>query len=167
MKKRFIVTQGFKSPYMLITGQAHRPHKIEYKSFRKGETIIGKVHYRGGKPAFVMIDETLVVPLNVIKEVLTKDVVSNATGDNSEVKKEEKITVNSTKISKQKYVLAAIGGALIGFGVNIYAQKKGWLVPNEKNKFIAMAIGGASAAYLLYLCTPSPKVKDTVIKQNL
>lgn len=167
--ENFLVTQDFKSPFMTITGQAHRPHKIEYKAFRTGQTINGKLHYRGGKPAFVMVDETLVVPLNVIKKIHAEDISVNQVNSSFDASTK----VYRVETDKYKFTDAGLIGATLGIVAIYVAQKKGLKIYDEsmpKNRYVAMGvgalIGGLLGMYIAKRFSGDDKIlkKDTQIK---
>ncbi len=168
--ENFLVVQEFKSPFMTITGQAHRPHKIEYKTFKRGETINGKIHYRGGKPAFVMVDETLVVPLNVIKRIHAEDISVNHVNSSSF---DASTKVYKVPTDKYKYTDAGLIGAIIGVSAVWFGQKKGMKIYDEaqpRNRYVAMGagavIGGLLGMYIAKRFSGDDKImkKDTPIK---
>lgn len=168
--ENFLVTQDFSTPFMTITGQAHKPHKIEYTKFKRGQTISGKMHYRGGKPAWVMVDETLVIPLNVIKRIHAEDISVNHVNSSSF---DASTKVYKVPTGKYKYTDAAIIGAIIGVGAVYLGQKKGLKIYDAavpKNRLVAMAagaiIGALLGAYIAKRGSGDDKIlkKDTPIK---
>ena len=161
-ERAFILSQDYKSPYMVITGMAHKPHQVEYKAFKKGQAITGRVHHKNGKPAFVMVGGALVFPLNVLKEAVVKEqILSNAEG-----KKEETVSITKKSGDKFKYIDAAILGGLLGFGAVWYAEKKAWIpVGDKKNKIIGVAIGAALTAYLVYRFSSTVKITEKKVEQ--
>ena len=74
--KSYILTKDFKSPYVTSTGLPHNPQAIRFKQFKKGEVITGEMKHANNKPAFVLVNGVCVVPLEVIKELVTKEIVS-------------------------------------------------------------------------------------------
>jgi len=157
MKQRFLVVQDFRSPYFMITGMAHKPHDIRFRAFKKGMTVVGQTFYQNGKPSYVMVDNMYIFPLHTIKEIKTvQDVVSNAVGD--EKKQLEKALKKPA--GNLEYVDWAIAGIAVGFGVNYLIEKKGWLKPDPKNKFIAMAVGAVLFAYGKYRLAPAKQPKQ-------
>ena len=169
-EKQYLVVQDFSTPFMTITGQAHKPHKIEYTKFRKGQTLKGKMHYRGGKPAFVMVDDTLVIPLNVIKNIHAEDISVNHVNSSSF---DASTKVYKVPTDKYKYTDAAIIGAFIGIGAVYLGQKKGLKIYDAavpKNRFIAMGagalVGAILGAYIAKRFSGDDKIlkKDTPIK---
>lgn len=147
--KSYIVTQDFKSPYVRVTGLPQKPQEIRFKQFKKGEIVNGELKHSNNQPAFVLVKGTLVLPLSVIKELVTKEVSHSAEGSAEKPKEEKKmITIQPSKV---KYVDAMIVGALAGFGLVFLAEKQGWIVSVDKKNKIYGAVGGALAGlYLTY-----------------
>ena len=161
--KRFLMIKNFKSPYIARNGSAHAPHKIGGRMFVKGEQFNGKVINDGnGKPAFVMPNDQdgLVIPLDAVKEIVTKDViVSNASGEASENKNPIIAAVKKDAV-KFKYADAAILGALLGFGLYKYGVHKTWIPAENKNMLISIGITAALSSYVVYRFTSSSKKEE-------
>lgn len=146
--KSYIVTQPFETPYVRVTGMAHNPQQLKFKKFRKGEIVRGELKHANNEPAFVLLEGVLVAPLNVLKELVTKEIVSGA--DGSETMKKLQKTVVSPN-SKIQYIDATIVGGAIGAGGAYFAEKKGWLPTTDKmNKVYGALIGVVLFGYLLY-----------------
>jgi hypothetical protein len=145
--KSYIVIADIKTPYVQGTGVPHRPQEVRFKLIRKGEIIKGELKHANNKPAFVLVNGTLVVPLSAVKELVTKDITSNADG----TAKDEKTPIKLPSVNKVKYIDALIVGALLGVGGAYLSEKQGWLgEPDKKNKIYGALIGGAVALYGLY-----------------
>ena len=145
--KSYIVIADIKTPYVQGTGVPHRPQEVRFKLIRKGEIIKGELKHANNKPAFVLVNGTLVVPLSAVKELVTKDITSNADGTPTDDKKPMKLP----SVNKIKYIDALIVGALLGVGGAYLSEKQGWLgEPDKKNKLYGALIGGAVALYGLY-----------------
>lgn len=145
--KSYIVIADIKTPYVQATGVPHRPQEVRFKLIRKGEIIKGELKHANNKPAFVLVNGTLVVPLSAVKELVTKDISSDFNGETTEEKKPIKLP----SINKVKYIDALIVGALLGVGGAYLSEKQGWLgEPDKKNKLYGALIGGAVALYGLY-----------------
>lgn len=145
--KSYIVIADIKTPYVQGTGVPHRPQEVRFKLIRKGEIIKGELKHANNKPAFVLVNGTLVVPLSAVKELVTKDITSNADG----TPKEDKAPMKLPSVNKVKYIDAIIVGALLGVGGAYLSEKQGWLgEPDKKNKLYGALIGGAVALYGLY-----------------
>lgn len=161
--KTYIVTENFKSPVVQVTGMPHKPQQIRFKQFRKGEIIKGELKHANNKPAFILVGGSMVVPLSVVKELVTKEIVSDF--DNTTKKEstpETKITLKDEP--KMKYIDGLVIGALLGVGGAYLAEKQGWIeVPDKKNKIYGAAIGaaiGLYAAYRFKLNKSKPKIKE-------
>jgi hypothetical protein len=145
--KSYIVISDVKTPYVQATGVPHRPQQVRFKLIRKGEIIKGELKHANNKPAFVLVNGALVVPLSALKELVTKEVSSEFEGAATSEKKPIKLP----SINKVKYVDALIVGALAGVGGAYFMEKQGWLgEPDKKNKLYGALIGGAVALYGLY-----------------
>jgi hypothetical protein len=83
----FVAKQDFKTPYVVSTGQPHRPTQIKVKSFKKGEIISGEIKTANGKPDFILYKGVMVVPLSCVKQIITKDIsVSSVEGADADSK---------------------------------------------------------------------------------
>jgi len=138
----------------MSTGLPHKPQAIRFKQFKKGSIVKGELKHANNKPAFLLVSGVCVVPLNVVKELMTKDIVSHADGEGSIKDKVIKKVENVSKLNtnpKVGYIDMALIGALVGFGGVILAEKQGWLEEVNKKHRLYGAIGGALlAAYLVY-----------------
>jgi hypothetical protein len=163
--KSYILTQDFKSPYVQITGRPDRPQAIKFKTFRRGDIAKGELKHANNRPAFVLVEGSLVLPLEVVKELVTKEIVSNASGSSDSKLPKPSEVVKLSSNPKVQYIDAAIIGAAIGFGGVYFAEKKGWLpVETDKKMKIYGAIGGALlASYLVYRFKSN---KATIKKQT-
>ena len=155
--KSYIMTKDFKSPYVTSTGLPHNPQAIKFKQFRKGDVVNGEMKHANNKPAFVLVKGVCVVPLHVVKELVTKDVVSHADGQGS-VKPSVSQSITSNLGSSKKntnpkvaYADALLLGAVVGFGGVVLAEKQGWITEIDKKYRIYGAVGvGLLAMYLVY-----------------
>jgi hypothetical protein len=148
--KSYIVTQNFKSPIVRVTGMPHKPQEIRFKKFIKGDIIKGELKHANNQPAFILVGGACVVPLNVVKELVTKEIVSDANGESTEAnKKEVKIVPNQGP--RMKYLDAVIIGGALGAGAAFLAEKQGWIaMPDKKNKIYGAVIGAAIGLYMVY-----------------
>jgi hypothetical protein len=145
--KSYIVIADVKTPYVQATGIPHRPQQVRFKLIRKGEIIKGELKHANNKPAFVLVNGALVVPLSALKELVTKEVSSEFEGEVTSEKKPIKLP----SVNKVKYIDAVIVGALAGVGGAYLVEKQGWIgEPDKKNKLYGALIGGAVALYGLY-----------------
>ena len=101
-----------------------------------------------------MVAGVCVVPLNVIKELITKDVISNIDGEGSIKNKVVENIGGSSKANsnpKVRYIDSAIIGAIVGFAGVILAEKQGWLIEVNTKYRLYGAVGGALLlTYVVY-----------------
>ena len=110
--------------------------------------VQGELKHSNNKPAFVLVGQMGVVPLNCIQEVTSVPVTSSA--DGSDEKKEDK-KVEVKKDSKVQYGDAMIIGALVGFVGVFMAQKYGYLdQENKKFRLYGALGGGLLGVYWVY-----------------
>jgi len=150
-EKAYIVTRDFKAPYVVATGIIHKPQRIEFKKFRKGQVIKGVMKFANGKPAFVLVKGVIPVELTCLADIKTTEiVVSNADG-NTEQKSGMPKVVSTNTNPKIKYIDAMLIGAVVGaVGVH-FAEKKGYIPnPDQKNKIYGAVAGGLLAWYVVY-----------------
>lgn len=162
-EKAYIVKENFKAPFVVATGMAHKPQRIEYKTFRKGQIIKGTMRYNQGKPAFVLVGGIIPVECRYVNELQQKEIiVSNATGSSSEEKTTEKFDLKSSN-PKIKYIDAMLVGGLIGaLGVH-FAEKKGYITnPDQKNKIYGAVAGALISWYIVYRQQSSKKLEIKV-----
>jgi hypothetical protein len=162
-QKSYIFTRDFKSPMVVATGLAHNPQSIKFKRFNKGQIVRGELKHANNKPAFLLVNGVCVVPLDVIKELVTKAVVSSVDGNaGSTEPKVQKIKVPTNP--KVRYADAVILGALVGV-IGVYvAEKQGWISePDRKYKLYGALGGAALAAYIVYR-TNNAKSKVQIVK---
>jgi len=156
MKKSYVLIQDFKAPYVIATGMPHKPSKIMLKRFNKGEIINGELKLANGKPSFVLVNGVIPVPVTVLNEVITKEIVSDASGPkkiSANPNAPASSNSNVVKVKKEgaRYLDAGIIGAILGFGLVYLAEKKGWIKTEEKKNKMYGAIGGAVLGmYIIY-----------------
>ena len=161
--KSYIVTQNFKSPYVQVTGRPDRPQAIKFKQFRRGDIVKGELKHANNQPAFVLAEGTLVLPLEVVKELVTKEIVSYASGSTeSQLPKASEVVKLSTN-PKVQYIDAALIGAIIGFGGVYFAEKKNWLPvdADKRMKIYGALVGAALGAYLVYRFKSNKQTKKS------
>jgi len=152
--KSYVITNDFKSPVVRHTGDPRNPQKVTFKQYTKGDIINGELKHANNKPAFILVKGVCVVPLDCVKELLTKDVVSHADGEGKVTKPfideaPKPKTMNSNP--KVKYVDAMLIGAVVGFVGVWLAEKQGWLEgEGKKNKLIGAGAGALLSAYIVY-----------------
>ena len=154
MKKSYVFKQDFKAPYVVATGLPHRPTKIMLKKYKQGQIIQGQMVMVKGKPSVLLVSGVIPIPLTVIKEVLTKEILqSNASGKPTTATTPTNLSAPIVvgKKSNTRYVDAAILGAILGLGVAYFAEKQNWIgQPDKKNKLYGAAIGAVLAMYFIY-----------------
>jgi hypothetical protein len=153
--KSYQLTQNFRSPYVVATGLPHKPQQIKFKTFRKGDVVKGELKHANNEPAFVLVAGTLVIPVSMVKEVVTKDIDTSNFDDkkssdsSSEKKTDEKIVIKKTP--NIKYIDALLIGAVVGFAGVYLAEKQNWITSIDNKNRIYGAIGGAAlGAYIVY-----------------
>lgn len=160
----FVVSQDFKTPYVRVTGHPRNPQQLKFKTFRKGDIINGELKHANNQPAFVLVEGTLVVPLEVVKKVITKDVVSNADGKAEKEAAKKKPLLSSNP--KVQYLDAMIIGGVAGVGAIYLAEKQGWLpVVDKKNKIYGGIAGALLGLYLVYRYKQSKKAEPKTEKE--
>jgi len=147
--KSYIVTQDCNSPYVSYTGHPKNPNSIKMKRFRKGEIVNGELKHANNKPAFVLVEGSLVLPLESVKEIVSKEITSNANGDDSKSENTKKsIIENPPKI---QYIDGVVIGAILGAGAIYLAEKQGWIaMPEKKNKIYGAIAGALLSVYLIH-----------------
>ena len=163
-KKAYIVKENFKAPFVVATGMAHKPQRIEYKPFRKGQIIQGEMKYNGGKPAFILVGGIIPVECRYVNELSQKEITSSGEATSSASGDEKKANQVEIKTNpKVKYIDAMLIGALIGaVGVH-FAEKKGYIPnPDQKNKLYGALAGALLAWYVVYRQQANKKVEIKV-----
>ena len=162
-QKSYIFTHDFKAPYVTATGMPHNPQAIKFKRFQKGQIARGELKHANNKPAFLLVNGVCVVPLDIVKELVTK-AVSNADGSAPVSDKPKVVKVPTNP--KVRYADAMIIGAIVGV-VGVYvAEKQGWIAePDKKYKLYGALIGAAGAAYIVYR-TNNAKPKVQVVRKQ-
>ena len=152
----FVATTDFVTPYVIATGQPHKPTQICKKQFRKGDIITGEIKTVRGKPSFVLHKGVMVIPFSCVKQVITKDieVKSNLTAQKAIEKANPKVEIRVPTTSveaKKKMMDGAIFGAILGFGGVILAEKQGWITgEDKKNRLYGAIIGAFLGGYYIY-----------------
>lgn len=163
--KSYIFGYDYKAPCVVATGHPKNPQGIQFKQFRKGQIIQGELKHSNNKPAFVFHQGTFVIPLSVVKELVTKeighsaDVKSYASGTSSDLSDFDQPKKPTPKI---KIMDATILGAIAGVLLVYVAEKQGWISEPDKKYKLYGAIGGAAlGGYMVYRTSPK---KQTVIR---
>jgi len=155
--KSYIITHDVDSPYVVATGLPHHPQSVKLKRFRKGQIVKGELKHANNKPAFLLVNGVCVIGLDVVKELVTKDIKSNADGSPSPSTEVAKVVDKTIGLSKNnsnykvRYIDAMLVGAVVGFGLTYLAEYKGLIATPDKKYKLYGAIGGAVlAGYLVY-----------------
>jgi hypothetical protein len=97
--------------------------------------------------------------LYVVKEVITKQIVSNATGTadtQSMPMQVQKVETNP----KVKYIDSMLIGAVVGLTGVIVAEKQGWIGESDsKYKLYGALVGAIAGAYFVFRTNNSNKQK--------
>lgn len=151
MRKSYVLVQDFKAPYVIATGMPHKPSKIMLKKYVKGEIITGELKTAKGKPVIVLVNGVIPIPITMLKEVVTKEIINGANGTQSTTKINPSQSIVIAKKTNTRYFDAGILGAILGVGAAYLAEKQGWIAqPDKKNKLYGAAIGAVLAMYLVY-----------------
>lgn len=154
-KKTYVVVKDFQTPQVFQTGYSHSPAKIGWRRLKKGQMIKGEMKTENGKPAFILMGKMTVVPINCVKEVVTKN-VENTSGfsddDSAAPPKTDKVKEYMKKTQpKIQYMDAILLGAVVGGVGWWYAERQGWVDNiNPKAKIVAAGVGAGVAWYFIY-----------------
>lgn len=152
----FVATTDFVTPYVIATGQPHKPTEIKKKKFRKGEIITGEIKTVKGKPSFVLHKGVMVIPFSCVKQVITKEIsFSEASGNLKEIAKlnpQVQVKVKANSDQKKKSIMdGVVFGAILGFGGVFLAEKQGWITGTDtKNRLYGAIVGAFIGGYYLY-----------------
>jgi hypothetical protein len=162
--KSYIFTHDFKAPYVTATGMPHNPQAINFKKFQRGEIVKGELKHANNKPAFVLVSGVCVVPLDILKELVTREVVSHTDGASPVISTPKKTMVPTNP--KVRYIDAMIIGAIVGVIGAVIAEKQGWIAePDSKNKLYGAGIGAIAAGYIVYR-TNNAKPRVQIVKKQ-
>jgi hypothetical protein len=152
---KYIVIKDFKSP-VVYSGGSHPKlrQQIKYAFFKKGRVISGTLKTKeNGDPDYIIHKGAVVIPIAAVKELVTKEMVSNADGETDLIKKQVENKILGESTNKVRFIDSAIIGGVIGVGLVWYAEKKGWVKEQEdakiphQNKLIGLLVGGLLGAY--------------------
>lgn len=175
--KSYVLKENFKSPYSVATGMPHNPQQIKFKLFKKGDIVQGEMKHANNIPSFILVGETLMIPVSYIKEVSTKDIVEvvpigkepKSSADGEEAKTDTTAKVIETlkpANPRVKYMDAIVLGGLVGVAGVYLANKQGWITELDKKHYLMGALaGGILSSYLVYrFSAPKQTVKVSTKK---
>jgi len=170
MKKTYILTRDVNCPVVATGGTAHKQTQMRMRRFRRGQLVQGELKHSNNRPAFILVGRMCVIPIDAVKEIQGKDVVSKFEGADMDQQKKAPIQPAPLQSSnpKVKYLDALLIGGLVGFVAVYFAEKKGYITSEDNKNKMYGAIGGAIlGAYLVYRHETSKKVivKPTTTKQ--
>jgi hypothetical protein len=158
-KQTYVITQDFKTPYVVSSHNPRNPTETRWAAFKKGEMISGEMIFDNNKPNFVLYNGSCVVPLSVIKKVVTKEIISNANGKGN-VPFETTKNISKIENPKVRYMDAMLFGAVIGIGAVWLANKQNWIQnPDNKNYLYGAGVGAGLFAYFVFRKNNQPKIK--------
>ena len=148
-KATYVIIRNCKLPSVVVDNRhPHKPNQVSFRTFRKGDIINGELKHQNNQPAFIL-SEGIVVPLYCVKAIVTKEIMSEATGEEKAKAVEKKVAVETVK--KVKYLDYAIIGAVVGVGAVYLAHKKDWIKTHDNKHYAYGAIAGALlGAYIVY-----------------
>lgn len=168
--KSYILDKDFSAPYVVATGLPHDPQKIKIKKFKRGQIVKGEMKHANNQPAFILVNGVLVLPIGVVKELVTKAIVDNdlppvpvetETQNASEVLLTKKKT-EVPKNPKVRYIDTMVIGGLIGLGGVYIAGRQGWIAEMDKKYYLyAFGLGAIAGAYFVYR-TKAQEVQKTI-----
>jgi len=167
-QKSYIITHDFNAPYVQVTGIPHKPQEVKAKRFRKGDIIRGELKHANNKPAFILVGEGCIVPLNVVRELTTKAIGGTTTPSQTSsfdgTPKTKKVSLPTNP--KVRYADAMVIGAILG-AVGVYVAEKQGLIgePDKKYKLYGAIAGAVLGAYLVYR-TSNGKPKVQIVNQK-
>lgn len=170
MRKTYILTRDVNCPVVSTGGTAHKQTQMRMRRFRKGQLVQGELKHSNNQPAFILVGRMCVIPIDAVKEIQGKDVVSKFEGADMDQQKKTPSQPAPLKSAnpKVKYMDALLIGGLVGFIAVHFAEKKGYITSEDNKYKMYGAIGGAVlGAYLVYRHESSKKVivKQTTPKQ--
>ena len=111
-----------------------------------------------------MVSGVCVVPLDVLRELVTKEVVSHTDGAAPTIPTPKKTMIPTNP--KVRYIDAMIIGAVIGVVGIVIAEKQGWIAePDSKYKLYGAGVGAIAAGYIVYR-TNNAKPRVQIVKKQ-
>lgn len=151
----------------MSTGIPHKPTKIEFRIFKRGQIVSGVLVEAHGQPAYVLKDGTFVLPLSNIKEMVTKDVSYSVEGDKKKPQTSAYPAPKKPINTKVKYADKVLIGTAVGIIVSFIGVKKNWWTGPEDKKWLPYVIGaGVGAGLGFYWSFRSQNKNKIVVKQE-
>lgn len=151
MKKSYILKQDYSFPDVISTPSTYQRARVNMKKFRRGEIVNGEMKHSNNEPSFVLVEGRFVIPVSMLREVVTKEVSSNASGFPEQKAMDKKPALVVTR-GGLKGLDAMLIGALSGVAGVFIAEKQTWLQPspNKKNYIYGAVVGALAGLYLNY-----------------
>jgi len=168
-QKTYIFTHDCKAPYVEITGKPHMPQEIKFLKFRRGDQVKGELKHANNKPAFILGPKNAIIPMDCVKELVTKAVVGDiptmaSSSFDGPAQQKKSIPTNP----KVRYIDAMLLGGAVGLVGVVVAEKQGWIAePDSKYKWYGALVGAAAAAYIVYRTSNAKPRVQIVNKENL
>jgi hypothetical protein len=168
VKTDYILTKDVDVPCVTMQGGHPDPSKrtqVRTVRFSKGEVIKGELKHANNEPATVLAgkdNKLFVFPLSVLKQLTTKEIISNADATQSQPATPLKKYVAPATTTKVKYVDALVVGGLVGYVATFWAQKKypQYVGPDPKNRLYGAIVLAGIGMFLVYRVTQnSTKIK--------
>lgn len=165
-QKTYIFSHDCKAPYVVITGKPHAPQEIKMLKFKRGQQVRGELKHANNKPAFILGPKNAIIPIDVVKELVTKNVIGDTQSlASSSFTGPAKPTAVPTN-PKVRYMDAMLVGAALGLVSVVVAEKQGWISePDSKYKWYGAGLGALAAAYIVYR-TSNAKPKVQVVNKG-
>lgn len=166
-QKTYIFTHDCKAPYVEITGKPHMPQEIKFLKFRRGDQVSGELKHSNNKPAFILGPKNAIIPMDCVKELVTKAVVGDtpsmaASSFDASTQAKKAVPTNP----KVRYIDAMLLGAVVGLVAVVVAEKQGWIAePDTKYKWYGAGLGAVAAGYIVYR-TSNAKPKVQIVNQE-
>jgi hypothetical protein len=165
-KRAYVFKYNYAAPYAVPTGLPHNPTALKTAKFRKGEIVNAELKHHNNKPSILLYDGVIPIPLDAVRQVLTKEITMSADGGKTEVVDTDGIPEKKIKVNKENKKLRiidkAILGALLGFGGVYYAEKKGYITePKMQYRIAGALVFGSLFAYVAYRIQNKPTVVVT------
>jgi hypothetical protein len=167
-QKTYIFTHDCKTPYVEITGKPHMPQEIKFLKFRRGDQVRGELKHANNKPAFILGPKNAIIPMDCVKELVTKAVV----GDTPTMAASSFNGAQTTKTAvptnpKVRYIDAMLLGGAVGLVAVVVAEKQGWIAESDpKYKWYGALVGAVGAAYIVYRTSNAKPKVQIVNKEN-